>query len=407
MTSKQQVMIGLVSTALIASLAISDFLPGWVISIILLLVGVGFTYYLALNQKRIEQIEDLRLLLETSKRIYNENSSEKIITEMTRKVRYLTGAEWAWACLLGSDQEWELLCKSAEIEGLELDTAILSAVNNWIIKYPQPQIVDYASADLDLQPVFADGKIKSLLAVPLKNSDRVLGVLCLGNKKRKEVFSRHDQQMAEILGQYASRSLINIADRQDLQEMFTTTLKSIASAVEAREEGFSGHAERVAAISVLIGKKLGLPENEIQTLEYSAILHDIGKLVIPVDQKNDLVEEGGGFAEQHPVQGADIFPNSDFFTPIKEAILYHHERYNGTGYPEGREKNDIPFLARIIAVADFYDALTRLCSEEERLNHYQAFEVIKKATGTLFDPLVLVALQEVEEEIKKVYEANL
>ncbi|MEN6461020.1 MAG: HD domain-containing phosphohydrolase [Syntrophomonas sp.] len=407
MTSKQQVMIGLVSTALIASLAISDFLPGWVISIILLLVGVGFTYYLALNQKRIEQIEDLRLLLETSKRIYNENSSEKIITEITRKVRYLTGAEWAWACLLGSDQEGELLCKSAEIEGLELDTAILSAVNNWIIKYPQPQIVDYASADLDLQPVFADGKIKSLLAVPLKNSDRVIGVLCLGNKKGKEVFSRHDQQMAEILGQYASRRLINIADRQDLQEMFTTTLKSIASAVEAREEGFSGHAERVAAISVLTGKKLGLPENEIQTLEYSAILHDIGKLVIPVDHKNDLVEEDGGFAEQHPVQGADIFPNSDFFTPIKEAILYHHERYNGTGYPEGREKNDIPFLARIIAVADFYDALTRLCSEEERLNHYQAFEVIKKATGTLFDPLVLVALQEVEEEIKKVYEANL
>jgi HD-GYP domain-containing protein (c-di-GMP phosphodiesterase class II) len=266
MTNKQKVIIGLVSTALAASLAINNILPGWVISIFLLLVGMGFTYYLAINQKRIEQIKDLILLVEAGKRINNEQLVEK----------------------------------------------------------------------------------------------------------------------------------------EKMLQTYRTTLISIARAVEKQENGFEGHAERVAAVSLLIGKKLGLQEHEINVLEYSALLHDIGKLAVSAEISEGDNDSGNEYygLEQHPVLGGEFFPDNDFFTPIKEGILYHHERYNGTGYPEGLEKNEIPFSARIIAVADFYDALTRLCPEEERLNHYNAIRVVKKATGTLFDPLVVVAFGEVEEDIR-------
>jgi HD-GYP domain-containing protein (c-di-GMP phosphodiesterase class II) len=236
-------------------------------AVLLLLVGAGFTYYLAINQKRIEQIEDLVLLVEAGKRINNEQSVEQ----------------------------------------------------------------------------------------------------------------------------------------ESIRNNYETTLIAIVRAVEQRQKGFAGHAERVAAAALLIGKKSGLQEHELKTLEYSALLHDIGKLVLPkegIEGEDESSDENYG--EKHPVLGSQIFPDNDFFNPIKEGILHHHERYNGTGYPDGLTKNEIPFLARIIAVADFYDALTRICPEEERLDHYHAVRVVKKATGTLFDPLIVLAFEEIEEDIKAI-----
>jgi len=94
-----------------------------------------------------------------------------------------------------------------------------------------------------------------------------------------------------------------------------------------------------------------------------------------------------------------LIPAVGIFEQVREAVEYHHERYDGSGYPLGLSQTDIPFLARIIAVADVYDAVTRLCSEEERLDHQTALGVIKKATGTIFDPLVVVALEEVANEV--------
>jgi HD-GYP domain-containing protein (c-di-GMP phosphodiesterase class II) len=360
MTSKQQVLIGLAATALLTSLAISEFLPGWIISIILLLVGVSFTCLLVLKQKRKEQIEDLGMLLEACKGIGSEQSIEKVMAELSRNAGLLTKAEYSHAYLL--------------------------------------------DANNDLRQIPGGHENEALLSLPIKKDNQEIGILLLGDKKGKETFNKHDREMAEMISYFAGRAMANLIQQQESSQIFTTTLKSIARAIEAREEGFDGHAERVAAISVLAGKKLSLPEDELKALEYSAILHDIGKLAVLQQElpAENIPDDEDLRPDQHPVLGADFFPENKFFIPIKEAIRYHHERYNGTGYPEGREKNDIPFLARIIAVADFYDALTKLCSEEERLDHYHTMRVIRKATGTLFDPLVVVALEEVEEEIKAI-----
>lgn len=405
MTSQQQVMVGLTATALIAALTLNDFWPGWASAIIILAVGISFTYYIGLNGKRLEQIEKLSFLLEKGKRIYGENSTPKLLAELNYTAKRVTDADFAFTWLASVDQPGESFY-DLEHEEMQLDKTGWQEVVDCILNNHQTLVINDAG-DSGFKQVFADGTIDSLLAIPLKNGDLVMGILCLFNQAGHKPFTLNDQKVTEAIGYYASRGLVTLAEKKEMKNIYVSTLKAISRAVEAHEPGFTGHAERVGKISVAIGRKLGLTEDEARAVEYGALLHDIGKIAVtvesnleppgniqPVNQENNVPA-----GEQHPVRGADIFPDTSFFIPIKEAILYHHERYNGTGYPEGKEKNDIPFPARIIAVADVYDALTRLCPEEERLDHYQALGVIKKATGTLFDPLVVVALEEVEEEV--------
>ncbi|MGI5921155.1 MAG: GAF and HD-GYP domain-containing protein [Syntrophomonadaceae bacterium] len=381
MTTQQQVMIGLVATALAASLAANVPVPAWIMSLLLVLAGIGLTYYVVLNQKRKEQLENFGLLLKGCRRMGEQNSVTQVMDELGRTAALVTEASYHKTYLIpqgGGQDSW-----APEISG-------------WIMQNRRPLIIN--SKEKHTIPPLPDTKLDSLLAVPLMDSDQITGILCLGNKKNNQDFSCYDQQMAEKLCEMAVPILTGLFYQQEQREVFKTTIKSITGAIEQRQEGFTGHAARVAAISVLLGQKLGLSGQELQELEYSALLHDIGKIVIPATTAEEEEPEFDG----HPVWGADIFPADEFFTPIKENIRYHHERYNGSGFPTGRSKNDIPLPARIIAVADFYDALTRLCPEEERLLPHQAVEVIKKATGTLLDPLVVVALEEVEEEVKEV-----
>ena len=164
----------------------------------------------------------------------------------------------------------------------------------------------------------------------------------------------------------------------------------LQTAVKAGEaEMFKGHGERVAVIADLLGRQLGLDEQEKRALHYAALLHDIGR-----------AKPAAGADEDHPGQGAHAFPAGDEWNVMREAIKYHHERYDGSGFPEGKRMTEIPFFARIIAVADILDGLTALAPEEERLPLPIACQVIRKATGSSFDPLAVVALSEVQEELQ-------
>jgi len=131
----------------------------------------------------------------------------------------------------------------------------------------------------------------------------------------------------------------------------------------------------------------------MKTLSYAAMLHDIGKVV----PKADFADEDGQTGQDHASLGAGLIPENDFWAEVKRAVRHHHERYDGSGFPAGLKHNQIPFLSRIIAVADVYDALTCIAAEDERLTHRQALEAIKHGTGMNFDPLVVVVLEEIEE----------
>lgn len=174
-------------------------------------------------------------------------------------------------------------------------------------------------------------------------------------------------------------------------------LQSLASTAEARDSQTYGHCERVADDSVAIGKVLGLSNEELDTLFWAALLHDVGKMAVAesvLTKSGRLTSDELDEIRRHPGYGADLVLGiSPHLVGIAEAIRAHHERWDGRGYPLGISGNRIPLLARIISVTDVYEALTSPRPYREPLRPEQAAVYIRRGSGTQFDPVVVGAFE--------------
>ena len=185
---------------------------------------------------------------------------------------------------------------------------------------------------------------------------------------------------------------INIRDKQN-QLMFESFLESLSAALDARDPYTAGHSGRVAAYSFLIGEKYGLSEHELSLLKKSAILHDIGKIGIPdgiLQKEGKLTDEEFAEIKKHPLVGANIVQQVQGFTDIEtviEGIKFHHERYDGRGYPTGIQESAIPLFGRIIAVADAFDAMTSNRPYRNGMMFEKALTIIEEGKGSQWDPV--------------------
>lgn len=177
-----------------------------------------------------------------------------------------------------------------------------------------------------------------------------------------------------------------------LNSSYKNTIATLSNAVDARDPYTAGHSDRVAAISMVIGEKLGLSSELLEKLEISAMFHDIGKLGVPDNillKPGKLDELEFQKIKEHPSIGVSILKNIDFLKNSLPIILHHHERYSGGGYPDGISKGDIPLEARIICVADTYDAMTSDRPYRKGLSHEEAIVEIVKFKGIQFDPEIV------------------
>jgi hypothetical protein len=181
----------------------------------------------------------------------------------------------------------------------------------------------------------------------------------------------------------------------EIRDMFTQTVRSLASAVDAKDKFTSGHSERVQRIAVDIGQHMRCSEAELEALEWGGLLHDIGKIGVPdaVLLKQDrLTREERIIMNQHPVKGEEIIKPVKRLAPELPIIRHHHEWYNGSGYPDHLEGEGIPKLARILHVADAFEAMTAQRPYRMRpLSAEQALAELRKFTGIQFDPVVVDA----------------
>lgn len=174
-----------------------------------------------------------------------------------------------------------------------------------------------------------------------------------------------------------------------LEKSYLDSIETLRYIVEAKDPYTRGHSERVAEYAVLIGKYLGLSENDLNLLKVGGLFHDVGKIGIPdaILQKNErLTDEEYAEIKKHPVIGAHILSNAAIFEDIIPIVKYHHERFDGRGYPENLAGNDIPYLARITAVADSFDAMTSRRVYRNSLSIDIVKEEIRKNLATQFDP---------------------
>ena len=189
-----------------------------------------------------------------------------------------------------------------------------------------------------------------------------------------------------------------IESKKQIESAYLESIEILRQTVEAKDNYTRGHSDRVASYSVLIGQRLGLSSNDLRTLRIGGMFHDIGKIGIPdsILLKSDkLTDEEYDEIKKHPIIGKNILSNAVIFKDIIPIVLYHHERYDGKGYPYGLSDKDIPFLARIVSVADAFDAMTTKRSYRPELKIDYVKNEIKSKMGTQFDPIVATTFLDV------------
>ncbi|MEJ2285932.1 MAG: response regulator [Desulfobacterales bacterium] len=241
-------------------------------------------------------------------------------------------------------------------------------------------------------------EMRSVMVVPLKIREKVFGVLTAGLCNGDKRFTEKDLFYFSFMAKSAAHSIENLALYENIYENLFATLYAFVNAVEARDLYTREHSARVTGISMIIGKQMGCSVEELDVLNFAGHLHDIGKIGIRDDillKPGRLTDEEFEKIKEHPAIGANILEQMGFWEKEREIIRCHHERFDGTGYPGGLRQEQIPFLARILSVADVYDAMASDRAYRKRMEEELILKIINEGVGTQFDPDVVAAFMEV------------
>ena len=231
--------------------------------------------------------------------------------------------------------------------------------------------------------------VKDTIVVPLKPRDTLLGVIQVCNKHGNSGYTYEDLDLIKILGSQIAFVIQNAELFNDLEKAYLDTLSALTNAIDAKDKYTRGHSDRVTEISVKLAKEIGVPEKDIERIRLGAVLHDIGKIGIPeavLNKPGRLNDEEYAIIKSHPVLGVTILGKVEFLKNVVPIIKHHHERYDGKGYPDALTGENIPFFARIVSVADTFDAMTTTRPYRKGLSAEEALKEIERCKGTQFDP---------------------
>ena len=255
--------------------------------------------------------------------------------------------------------------------------------------------------------------LNAVACVPAYYRHKLMAILLLGEKDDDSKFDQAELDFFAAIASDAAMAIRNAqlftqlkAESQRNRELFLQTINVLGSTIEAKDSYTHGHTERVTEYSIAIARQMvangsaEFPEVFFENLYIAGLLHDIGKIAVPeavLNKPGRLTEEERKIIELHTTRGAEIVKPLSLPQECRDGILYHHERWDGKGYPEGLKVEKIPIAATIIAVADAYDAMTSDRPYRKGMDKTIAMAEIKKNAGTQFNPLPAKAMQELFE----------
>jgi len=258
--------------------------------------------------------------------------------------------------------------------------------------------------------------IGAVVCIPSYFREDLLGILFMGKKRHDRDFQRKELDFFVALSYDVAMAIRNARLFKQLQDelnkreqLFINTTITLAAAIEAKDHYTRGHTDRVTYVCLEIGKKLlekkdaHFDSNFLEQLHIAALLHDLGKIGIPesiLNKKGPLTDEEWRKMKQHPVIGAKILQPIKELKAAIEGVKYHHERYDGKGYPEGLDNGKIPMIAAIISLADAFDAMTSVRPYRGAKSKKEAILEIKRSSGQQFHPEVVSAFIRLCEEGK-------
>jgi putative nucleotidyltransferase with HDIG domain len=236
----------------------------------------------------------------------------------------------------------------------------------------------------------------SWMGVPVKIRGKIFGVLTAVTRPGQRAFTEKDLFYLAFTTQSAANAIENMALYENLYENLFATLYGFVNALEARDLYTRQHSSRVTEIALVLGRELGCSTEEMTVLNFAGPLHDIGKIGI----RDEILLKPGRLStdefekiKEHPTIGANMLNQLGLWDRERQIIRCHHERFDGSGYPDGLRQEEIPFLARILSVADAYDAMASDRAYRKRMEEALILRIIQEGSGTQFDPLIVTAFQ--------------
>ena len=358
--------------------------------------------------KRIKEKAQRLALLSQLSQILNSTLDHKEIRRRAMEAATRLMKAEAGSLLLMSEEKDQLYFEVA-LGDREEDMKMIflnlgEGIAGWVAQHGKSLIVNSPERDrrffkgVDERTAF---KTRSIICVPVKVKEKIVGVLEAVNKQDGGKFDKEDLSLLTSLADQVAVALDNSRLYQELEEMFFQTADSLADAIEKRDPYTGGHTQRVTLYSQAIAKYLPLEPLERKWLKITSVLHDIGKIGIEdyiLKKPERLSPQEFEVIKCHSEIGAKIVEHIRQLKEIIPGVRYHHEQVNGKGYPDGLMGEDIPSLARIIAVADTYDAMTTDRPYRKAMGKEAAVEELKRCSGTQLDKEVVEAFIQAYEK---------
>ncbi|MEK6577043.1 MAG: HD domain-containing phosphohydrolase, partial [Nitrospirota bacterium] len=341
------------------------------------------------------------LVIEEVGRVLNSTLNEKEIRKRAMEaVTRLMDAEIG-SLLLIDPEKGELFFEVAlEKKGRvvsEIRLKLGEGIAGWVAKTGKPVICNDAGKDprhLKLTDERSRFKTRNMICTPVRIKGKVIGVLQAINKKSGGLFTKWDLDEFNTLANQVAIAIDNANLYKELKDTFISTAEALADTVEARDAYTGGHTKRVLEYSSIIGEELSLKDGEMENLKLAAVLHDIGKIGVEdriLRKEDKLTEEEDKAMKMHTTIGPRIVENIKQLRSITPGIRHHHETYDGRGYPDLLKGKEIPIMARIISVADTFDAMTTNRPYRKGLPIEVAIRELNDHAGIQFDAKVVEA----------------
>ncbi len=341
-----------------------------------------------------EKVERLALLSQLGQILNSTLDHKEIRRRATEAATRLMKAETGSLLLVDEGKRqlyFEVALGDREEDIKMIPLSFGEGIAGWVAQNGTPVIVNSPRKD----PRFFKGvdertefKTRNIICVPVRVKEKIVGVLEAVNKQEKGGFNKNDLSLFISLADQVAIALDNSRLYQELEEMFFQTADSLADAIEKRDPYTGGHTQRVTQYSLAMAKYLQLEPVERKWLKVAAVLHDIGKVGIEdriLRKPERLSPEEFKTIRNHCSIGVEILEHIQQLRESIPGVKSHHEQLDGTGYPDGLKGDEIPLLAKIVAVADTFDAMTTDRPYRKAMEKETAVKELKRCVGTQFD----------------------
>ncbi|MBU1701277.1 MAG: HD-GYP domain-containing protein [Candidatus Eisenbacteria bacterium] len=357
-----------------------------------------FSEMSSMSQELSTRFEELNMLYAVTGRLVQFETLNKTLTFILDQARTTIGADAAVLSI--TDRKILETSRQAAEKGKTLEMTPRAwhqfgrAVRRHLAKSESRNFLG-TPWELDEQdPIFSQKA--QILAVGFPATGPLEGFLALIRWNTLRNYRGSDLRLLQSLSSQVGLTLSNADLYDSLKDFLMATVKTLVNAIEAKDSTTSGHSERVNILSMLLAKTMKLDDQEMETLRWASILHDIGKIGMPeaiLLKPGRLTPEEFEVVKEHPERGYRVIKPIQQLSEASEGVRAHHEMYNGKGYPRGLKGDEIPLVARIISVADTYDALTSSRPYRAAGSVTSAIEEIRRVKGTQLDPNVVEALE--------------